>query len=199
MALFSERLGFVKPREVLQIECANEELRMNIYNMVHRILGDYSRGSNAEAICKELWTMKWHNLIDTFPVCNDEFYQELRDWVFNDQWYVCYDLIEFVYNELDNLGALEPEPWDFGYGGCGRDTGNLKKDFQEAVNTVLEAEGSGYRFLGGQIVPISNEIELASIEPKACFRKAAWREPVPIFSMHWSFWQRGPTRTASIL
>lgn len=164
MALFSERLGFVKPREVLQIECANEELRMSIYNMVHRILGDYSRGSNAEAICKELWTMEWHNPVDTFPVYSDELYQELRDWVFNGQWYVCYDLIEFVYNELNDLGALEPEPPNFGYGGCGWDVGDPKKDFQKDVNAVLEAEGSGYRFLGERIVPVSNELELASIE-----------------------------------
>ena len=108
--------------------------------------------------------MEWHNPVDTFPVYSDEFYQELRDRVFNGQWYVCYDLIEFVYNELNDLGALEPEPPNFGYGGCGWDAGNPKKDFQKLVNAILEAEGSGYRFLGEQIVPISNELELASIE-----------------------------------
>lgn len=145
MTLFSERFGFVEPREVLQIECANEELRMSIYNMLHGILGNYSRDSYAEAVCKELWTMKWHNPVDRFPAYSEAFYPELREQVLNGQWYVCYDLIEFVYNGLNDLGALEPEPLTYGYGGCW-DVDDPKKDFQETVNEVLEAEGSGYRF-----------------------------------------------------
>lgn len=164
MTLFSERLGFVKPREALQIECANEDLRMSVYNMIHKILGDYSSDSAAEAICKKLWTMEWHCPVDTFPLYNCDFYSELRSRIMNGQWYVCYDLIEFVYNELNDLGALEPEPLGFRYSGYSWDVGNPKKDFQEEVNAVLEAEGSGYRFLGEQVVPISNELELESIE-----------------------------------
>lgn len=164
MTLFSERLGFKKPSEAMQIESSSQELRTSIYNMIHTILGDYSRGSNAEAICKELWTMKWHNPADTFPFYSHEFYPKLYDRIINGEWFVCYDLIEFVYNELDEAGVLDPEPPNFGYGGCGWDVGNPKAEFQEVVNTVLEAEGSGYRFISEQIVPITNELEVASIE-----------------------------------
>lgn len=164
MALFSERLGFVKPRTVLQIKCANKELRMSIYNIIHQILGNYSRGSYAEAICKELWTMKWHNPVDTFPDYYGDFYPELLDRIINDKWYICYDLIEFVYNELNDLNAFDPEPMKFGCNGSENNASISKEDFKEVVNSVLEAEGSGYRFLGDQIAPISNELELMSIE-----------------------------------
>ena len=164
MPLFSERLGFIQPRETMQIECANDELRTSIYNIIHMVLGDYSQGSKAEAMCKELWTMKWHNPIDTFPFYSSDFYSELYEQMLDGEWYVCYDLIEFVYNELDSLGMFDPEPTSYGYGGHGWNASNPRKIFQVAINDVLEDEGSGYRFLNEQIVPITNDLEITAIE-----------------------------------
>lgn len=67
MPLFSERLGFVAPRDVLQVECSSEDLRISIYNIVHEMLGDYNHDSTPEEVCKDLWTRRWHKPIDTFP------------------------------------------------------------------------------------------------------------------------------------
>lgn len=164
MALFSERMGFVEPKDVLQIECANTDLRMSLYNLVHGVLGDYERNSLSESICKELWTMKWHRPVDTFPFHSYEFYQELNEWVLDGEWYACYDLLEFVYNEMKDSGAFEPEPMSFAYGfNNWEPRPDLDKEFQDAVNQVLEAEGSGYRFIQGQVSPITNEYEIGSI------------------------------------
>lgn len=165
MTLFSERMGFVKPKDVLQIECASQELRMSLYNIVHGLLGDYGNGSSAESVCKELWTLKWHRPIDTFPFYSHEFYRELNEWVLDGEWYVCYDLLEFVYDAMKDLGAFEPEPMCFAYGfDYGNPQPDLEKDFQDAVNELLEIEGSGYRFINGEVSPITNELEIASLE-----------------------------------
>lgn len=164
MTLFSERLGFTKPREVMQVERANEDLRTSIYNFIHRTLGDYARGAIVEDICKEIWTAKWHNPIDTFPFYSSEFYPKLYRRILEDEWYSCYDLIEFVYNELEDCGMLDPEPSRFGYSGYGRNESDCRQEFQDALNAILEEEGAGYRFLNGQITPITNELEVSSIE-----------------------------------
>lgn len=165
MALFSERMGFVKPREILQVECASKELRMSIYNVIHGILGYYERNSLSESVCKELWTMRWHRPIDMFPCYSSDFYEELNKWLIDGEWYACYDLLEFVHGEMKDLGAFEPEPMSFGYVFDGWSSQpNFEKKFQDAVNEVLESEGSGYRFLGGQVVPITNKIEVDSLE-----------------------------------
>lgn len=165
MALFSERMGFVKPKDVLQIECASQELRMSLYNLVHGLLGDYGHDSPSESVCKELWMMKWHRPIDTFPFHSYDFYQELNKWVLDGEWYVCYDLLEFVYDEMKDLGAFEPEPMSFAYSmNYGSPRQDLEKDFQDAVNELLEIEGSGYRFINGEISPITNEVEIGSLE-----------------------------------
>lgn len=164
MALFSKRLGFSKPQEIMQIECANEELRTSIYNTLRAILGDYSRGSTAEEICKELWTMKWHKPADTFPLYSYEFYPKLYDRILDGEWFVCYDLIEYVYSELEDNGVFDPQPPNFGYGGCGWDSCDHRQEFHDALNAILKEEGSGYRFINGQITPITNELEISSIE-----------------------------------
>ena len=165
MALFSERLGFVKPKDVLQIECASEELRMSLYNVVRGVLGDYGHDSPSESVCKELWTLKWHRPIDTFPFYSHEFYRELNKWVLDGEWYVCYDLLEFVYDAMKDLGAFDPEPMSFAYGfNCGSPRPNLEKEFQDAVNELLEVESSGYRLINGQVSPITNEFEIGSLE-----------------------------------
>ncbi len=165
MALFSERMGYVKPRDVLQVDCASKELRMSLYNIARGVLGDYERGSLSENVCKELWTMKWHRPFDTFPFHSYDFYQELNEWVIDGEWYACYDLLEFIYNEMKDSGAFEPEPMSFAYGfNNWEPQPDLEKELQDAVNVVLEAEGSGYRFINGQVSPITNEIEIGSLE-----------------------------------
>ena len=148
----------------MQVERANEELRTSIYNFIHRMLGDYARGTIVEAICKEIWTAKWHNPIDTFPFYSSEFYPKLYRRILEDEWYGCYDLIEFVYNELEDCGMLDPEPSSFGYNGYGRNESDYRQKFHDALNAILEEEGAGYRFLNGQITPITNELEVSSIE-----------------------------------
>ena len=165
MALFSERMGFVKPRDAIQVECASKELRMTLYNLVHGMLGDYEHDSPSESVCKELWMMKWHRPIDTFPFHSYDFYQELNKWVIDGEWYACYDLLEFVFGEMKDQGFFDPEPMSFAYGfnNWGPQP-DLEKEFRDAVNELLEIEGSGYRFINGEILPITNGLEIGSLE-----------------------------------
>jgi hypothetical protein len=61
------------------------------------------------------------------------------------EWYKVYDFIEFVARELDAVG-----------------TGTAER-FKDLCNAALRQEVSGYRFVGGRIMPISSEEEMAAI------------------------------------
>ncbi len=170
MALFSERMGYVEPRDLLQLECAGQELRTGIYNTLHDCLGEFSRGSTAEDICKQIWTAYWHLPIDSFPRGYWEFYEKLLGYMLNDEWYVTYDLIEFVYAELGDLETPSSDPMAFDpmafhcMYGYPQEQEDYQERFAESINALLETEGSGYRLIEGKVVPITNEIEIASIE-----------------------------------
>ena len=57
------------------------------------------------------------------------------------EWWKVYDFLEFLIENTEN-----------------------NQKFQENCNKVFEKERSGYRFLNGQITPITSEDELNEIE-----------------------------------
>lgn len=78
-------------------------------------------------------------------IMNDERdLRRVRDYFFNTDWYRIYNLMEFVVNNY----SIEFE----------------NRDFIELCNEVLEKEKSGYRFIGKQIVPITDKIEIMEVE-----------------------------------
>lgn len=169
MALFSERFGFVKSRQILQLEEANEELRIGIYNMLRKLLDDLHDGAIVDSVCKELWTVQWHLVLDTFPYYPSEFYKKLHHRIMDGEWFVSYDLIEFFFEEIKKAIAFESASFGFGYEyDYEASRSAFEEEFTETVNSVLKREGSGYRFLNGLVVPITNESEIASIEQSLC-------------------------------
>ncbi len=165
MALFSERMGYVQPRELMQIEDADDELRTSIYNLIYSTLGKYNRGSIEEEICQTLWTTRWHQPIHAFPTYYWEFFEHLYNRIMHSEWYVPYDLIEFFYDRLKNSDYFEPDPFSYE---CMFPNESFSEhgltELAQEINSMLEAERSGYRLVDGQVTPITNDIELATIE-----------------------------------
>lgn len=56
MALFSEKYGYTSSKSILQIEGANDDLRMSIYNALYECIGEYGSNTVFEQICRDIWT-----------------------------------------------------------------------------------------------------------------------------------------------
>lgn len=146
MKLFSERHGFTKRREALQLNSMDERLRIALYNYFYEkftqewgnvFLGEYGRGYH---IARRLWTDLWYQTPDNFPN-QVRFLEVLKRTLMNIEWYRVYDLIEF----LTMLDFVDPD----------------------AVNSILEKEMSGYRVAKGFVVPITDESELEELKTTA--------------------------------
>lgn len=71
----------------------------------------------------------------------------LRSIYFDLKWYEVYNLLDFVAQNA---------------GGISRDWNPAR--FADAANFILATELSGYRFIKGELVPISNEAEVKALE-----------------------------------
>lgn len=134
MELFSERYGFTRKREALQLNSMDEKLRTALYNYLY---AKFEHEESGHDMAKIVWGWFWYQTLDTFPTYA-EFLRHLKERVIKGAWYAVYDLLEFLI-EMDFVDPKE-------------------------VNFILEKEMAGYRVINGLIVPITDEAELATIE-----------------------------------
>ena len=67
-------------------------------------------------------------------------FQQFERWYFAAEWYDIYEVLEFLLQRRGN------------------------DQFAVEVNGLLQREGSGYRFISGQIAPITNQAEIESVD-----------------------------------
>ena len=96
----------------------------------------------AGIIWNGIWSthLKWRK--DEMPTYHHDRMPIIKKYYFGANWSDCYDLVEFCAN-LDIPQS---------------------KEFIERCNEIFKEEFSGYRFLGKELVPISNETESTSIQ-----------------------------------
>ncbi|MEP2240414.1 MAG: hypothetical protein ABJI22_18755 [Maribacter sp.] len=148
---FSERFGYKSIKQELQFEVIDDDLRNSLWTVY---LDTFIRGLkniNHKKILFEFTYSLWRDFlklpIDNSPISSDGSVQKLlltkyiRDLFFSDsgQWFEIYDLIEFsaIFSDIR---------------------------YQERFNLIFEREKSGYRFLKGQIVPLTSKEEISEIE-----------------------------------
>lgn len=165
MASFSERYGYTKPCDVLQLESVNRNLRISIYNIYYQLFGEYNRKSFVEDLYKRIWGDFWHYPLDEFPNSYPTFYRQLQKWVLSCEWYLIYDLIEFVSEQCEELDSDEGEYGTAMWGFPANETKSpsFTDDYRSIINTMLAREHAGYRMVGSRIVPIANDSELSSL------------------------------------
>ncbi len=147
---FSERIGKKQVRQELQIDGMNESLRNCLWNLVYTsvlepmltVRHGTSRSLSLNLFIRNIWHGYFGRAIDILPGSPQDINQNIRDWFFGAEWYKIYDLLEFMVT-LHNFD---------------------KGMFKYRCNDILQKEGSGYRFVGEEIVPIVDEIELQAIE-----------------------------------
>lgn len=146
--LFSQRKGLKPVKSLLQTDGIDEALRNGLWDSLQLIVwGSESSSFNDLEDTKLDWlfTLAWHkffkNPVDTRPRKARDAIKAVREYFFNCEWYEVYDFIEFIAGHMER-----PE------------------EFIKLVNAVLKRELSGYRLIDKQIVEITSDEELASIE-----------------------------------
>jgi hypothetical protein len=170
---FSERHNHKPIKSIIQVNSVDEALRNSLWSALKLCYWDtfqptrdlyvyyYLSGYGNESLrllCQRLWISYFKKPIDTLSDDWEAVLAEIRDYYFNCQWYEVYDLIEFIATNY-------PEE-------------ETNKVFVDMCNNFMERELSGYRFVGGNITPITTEEEISAIEEALKSKKNPVREHI---------------------
>ncbi|MCY3693992.1 MAG: hypothetical protein OXG77_02130 [Chloroflexi bacterium] len=139
MNRFSERQGHRPSRaDTIQLESMDERLKNAIWNFLYaRFLGENS--TRALRMLGELLLQIAGGRADEVSVFHQTRLSQFSTWYFNSAWFDVYDALEYSLQKFGN------------------------DSHRKSINEILEREGSAYRFVGGFIAPISNEMEADSV------------------------------------
>lgn len=150
--LFSKRKGLVPFKIEIQKESIDNDLRYGLWNALHIGIWEKYDGDSYYVPFEKsnlFWLFRkyWHNLfkmpIDNMPNNFRNVIERIRKYFFECKWYEVYDFIEFTSQNCPD---------------------ELKEDFIEFINSLLEKELSAYRFVDEQLTDITDEQEIESIE-----------------------------------
>jgi hypothetical protein len=134
----------------VQLDFADNALRNQLWNVLHLHLWSKQRGYTHEPgplnlLLKQLWVHHYELRIDEIDRHPEGIITKVKDDFLTGDWFKMYDILQFILsNYTNNLGQID--------------------QFVTNINTVLERYLSGYRVLDKQIVDITSEQELESIE-----------------------------------
>lgn len=144
---FSERVGFVEPRTIIQKDHIDDALRNLLWQLVldevfaHRVL----LGNTLRSIWINFFKLPTDSMPIGRTVRGDATYGEciniVRRKFFIYKFWEVYDFIEFC-------AGIAPE----------------KYDFKNRCNEILKQECSAYRFINDVLTGITSECEIAELE-----------------------------------
>jgi hypothetical protein len=154
---FSERYGYKPVREIIQKESIDNELKNRLWNTISICIFDkyqppspalrvqVIKGSNLDFFFSALFHSFFKKRVDQIPL-SIQLTIEHIDKLFFDKykWFEIYDLIET---------CIEYFPFQ-----------NEKDSFILLLNDCLQSENSAYRVINQQIIEITSEQEIQSIE-----------------------------------
>lgn len=151
---FSERIGARAVPQQIQLESMNDALRNSLWNEILSRFGGESQRWVRAISCLGQFLFKLP--VDSLPDVEGAAHRWMRDRFFAAPWDEVYDIVEFLVNEIDNIWRPETVYQTYYQ--------DQHKRFLLTVNHILERELSGYRFVQGVIVPISDPAEILAIE-----------------------------------
>ncbi|UUY07972.1 hypothetical protein LRS11_19515 [Pseudomonas sp. J452] len=150
--LFSKRKGLSPVKDKIQKDGMDDALRHGLWNALHLCIWEKIEYNPYDTSFRntnlyELFQNYWHNLfkfpLDNLPSYFEEAHKRIRKYFFECQWHEAYDLIEFT-------AQVSPK--------------DLKDQYVNFCNHILEKELSAYRFIDLQLTDITSEEEIESIE-----------------------------------
>ena len=151
--LFSERYGYTRVRDAIQIESMSEELKNSLWSIMKINIWDkvaqsrygstFSLNPEIRTLCESFWFNYYKKPLDTLKDDWNFVYSFLRTDFFGSEWFETYNIHEFV-------AANYPY--------------QNRDSFLNVCNKVFERECSAYRFVNGLIVRITDEEEVGAID-----------------------------------
>lgn len=147
MKRFSQRIGAVEAPTIIQLESVSAPLRNSIWNLLVSL---FDQGDSGWWHIAELSSQFFFKLpVDELPPYNHRRQEWLKKLLFAAPWYAVYDYVEFVVEWYERSRVRQ----------------RYRKDQLHLIfNRIFEEELSGYRFVGGELVPISSQAEVSAIE-----------------------------------
>lgn len=145
---FAERYGYRPTRTAVQVDDLDDETRTILWNAVHAMflqnLPERTTYSTTYADwVSRVWVGHFKQRVDTAPTWHRDVREILSREVLEAPWYD-------VYSFLERVATAWPEP--------ARAT-----RFRRLVNDLLAAQLCGYRFVGNDIIQLTDENEIAAI------------------------------------
>ncbi|NNG82144.1 AbiJ-NTD4 domain-containing protein [Acinetobacter sp. ANC 5378] len=147
---FSERYGYKPVREIIQKESISEELRNRIWSSIYSsFLIEYEElpYNTRLQLIDDIYSSFLKKPLDSLSIVQSSVIKDIRVSLFKAPWYEIYDFLEFILNnEYINQRYQK-----------------IKKILIE-INNILTEENSSYRIIRNQIIEITSEQEIQSIE-----------------------------------
>ena len=147
MSLFSERLGFRKPKPMLGLQEVDDILKAGLWDACTIYFFKISYNNNKHVFNNAI--LIWHHIfkepIDELPDAAYDIVKLVKDYFMSQYFPEVYDFIEFMAKKGKCHSGLDNE------------------GFVNFCNDVLEREKSPYRFSGLELIPITNEPELKEV------------------------------------
>lgn len=147
MTRFSQRIGAAKVPSIVQMDTMSDALRNSIWNL---ILSLFDQGESGWWNIAEISAEYFFKLpVDELPPYNIRRREWIKERVYSMRWYEVYDFVEFIC---------------VSYGKAKKLSVSRKDQLQALFNPIFSQELSGYRFIAGELAPISSPDEVAAIE-----------------------------------
>lgn len=141
MPTFSERMGFKPAKSMVQANTMDDALRNSLWNVVYEELMWIVDQYRLDTFLKTMWKQHLKLAVDEVPGGTTSYMiAKVKERFYYFDFNEVYDFIEFMAQAEEH------------------------QSFRSDCNRVLEDELSAYRFIGSQLVPISQGDEVASVE-----------------------------------
>jgi len=157
---FSERIGAKEPRKFLQIDSMDNNLRNSLWNILIDLYeDDHGNRKNYWIMVSKYVAQFFAKIpVDELPFQNYECRKWLKIFFYKLIWYEVYDFIEYIVNEHENMTKEKFRYNQYSYHIV------QKSELLYIMNSILDRELSGYRFISGILSPITDIVEIESIE-----------------------------------
>lgn len=149
---FSERIGKRQIKVEIQLNYMDKDLLNGLWNVITvHILEPMRREkyipySDYDQLVKLLWLNHFKEPLDEIPYSTLDIRVLLRERYFSWNYLEVYDFIDFIASVEHQVSPI------------------IKQRYIKNCNEILKRELSGYRFVNNQLAPITNELEINSIE-----------------------------------
>jgi len=146
---FSDRILVSKPPRVFQKDCADEQLRTDLWNVWYAAYWEhdewYGNSADEDPYLDFIWTDLLHlRLNELHRKSYEKALHVLQDRWFDSNWYECYDILQVTVGYEMDL--------------------RTRQHFVKELNLILAQDLSAYHFVDGHCVPITTDEEIDAVE-----------------------------------